>query len=252
MKSLHINNFRDISGYCNCDGQMMKAHKIYRGAALNLISQEEASYLENDLGIRYIIDFRDEKESKMTPDYSFKQAVYQRISALQIKKHASQGFDFGTMLQGQMTKEKYEFLLEYVKEGYQTMAFDNPAYHYLFGVMLKNEGNIYFHCSAGKDRTGVAGFLIMIALGMSEEDAIKEYLLSNVFLRESNEALCNQLQIPVELRKECEPLLYVQKEFIDLTIQSIKNKYDSYDEFLLKEYYLDKEKREKLKEIYCE
>ena len=43
---------------------------------------------------------------------------------------------------------------------------------------------------AGKDRTGVAGFLIMIALGMSEEDAIQEYLLSNIYLKESNDELC--------------------------------------------------------------
>ena len=52
------------------------------------------------------------------------------------------------------------------------MAFDNPAYHRLFELLLRDEGHIYFHCSAGKDRTGVSAFLIMIALGMSEEDAI--------------------------------------------------------------------------------
>ena len=34
-----------------------------------------------------------------------------------------------------------------------------------------------FTDTAGKDRTGVAGFLIMIALGMSEEDAIQELLV---------------------------------------------------------------------------
>ena len=108
------------------------------------------------------------------------------------------------------------------------------------------------HCTAGKDRTGVAGFLIMIALGMSEEDAIQEYLLSNIYLKESNDELCQQLQIPEKLREECRPLLYVQRELIEIMIQSIRVKYRSYDEFLLQEYNFDNEKRRRLKEIYCE
>ena len=132
------------------------------------------------------------------------------------------------------------------------MAFNNPAYHLLFELLLRNDGYVYFHCTAGKDMTGVAGFLIMIALGMSVEDAIQEYLLSNIYLKESNDELCQQLQIPEKLREECRPLLYVQRELIEIMIQSIRVKYRSYDEFLLQEYNFDNEKRRRLKEIYCE
>lgn len=63
------------------------------------------------------------------------------------------------------------------------MAFENPAYRRLFELLLRNDGNLYFHCTAGKDRTGVAGFLIMMALGMDEKDAVNEYLLSNQYLK---------------------------------------------------------------------
>lgn len=34
------------------------------------------------------------------------------------------------------------------------MAFDNPVYQRLFALLLQNDGNLYFHCTAGKDRTG--------------------------------------------------------------------------------------------------
>ena len=54
------------------------------------------------------------------------------------------------------------------------------------------------------------------------------------------------------LREECRPLLYVQRELIEIMIQSIRVKYRSYDEFLLQEYNFDNEKRRRLKEIYCE
>lgn len=178
--------------------------------------------------------------------------LYERISALKMQSHDQYGFDFGTMLQGEMTKEKYNYLMSYIKAGYKEMVFNNPAYHRLFELLLRNDGYVYFHCTAGKDRTGVAGFLIMIALGMSEEDAIQEYLLSNIYLKESNDELCQQLQIPEKLREECRPLLYVQRELIEIMIQSIRVKYRSYDEFLLQEYNFDNEKRRRLKEIYCE
>ena len=63
------------------------------------------------------------------------------------------------------------------------MAFENPAYRRLFELLLRNDGNLYFHCTACNDRTGVAGFLIMMALGMDEKDAVNEYLLSNQYLK---------------------------------------------------------------------
>ena len=225
---------------------------IFRGGALDKLTIKEQNHFVDHLKIKYILDFRDEAEASLAPDKQHENILYERISALKMQSHDQYGFDFGTMLQGEMTKEKYNYLMSYIKAGYKEMAFNNPAYHRLFELLLRNDGYVYFHCTAGKDRTGVAGFLIMIALGMSEEDAIQEYLLSNIYLKERNDELCQQLQIPEKLREECRPLLYVQRELIEIMIQSIRVKYRSYDEFLLQEYNFDNEKRRRLKEIYCE
>jgi len=54
------------------------------------------------------------------------------------------------------------------------------------------------------------------------------------------------------MRKYCEPLLYVQKENIMYTINSIKERYSDYNVFLEKEYGIDEEKRKLLRKIYCE
>ena len=162
MRELKIRNFRDVSGYKNKYGETMKPNKIFRGASLDAISLDDAKYMEDQLGIRYILDYRDEQEAMLAKDIHFPNAQYERISALTIKEHADNGFDFGKMLEGKMTPDKLKFLIQYIREGYQTMAFDNPAYHRLFELLLRDEGHIYFHCSAGKDRTGVSAFLIMM------------------------------------------------------------------------------------------
>lgn len=251
IRELKIRNFRDVSGYQNKYGENMKSGKIFRGATLDKISIEDAKYMEDELGIHYILDYRDEQESALARGIDFPNAIYERIGALQLKQHSDSGFDFGAMLKGEMTKEKLQFLIDYIREGYRFMAFDNPAYHRLFELLLRNDGHVYFHCSAGKDRTGISAFLIMLALGISEEDAIEEYLLSNKYLKAYNEQLIMKLGISKEMEKYCEPLLYVPKENILLTISSIKEKYENYDDFLLHEYGLNEEKRRVLRSIYC-
>lgn len=252
MRELKIRNFRDISGYQNKYGEVMKENMIFRGASLDAISFEDAQYMEDELGIRYILDYRDEQESNLAKDIAFPHAEYYRIGALQLKEHQDSGFDFGTMLSQKMTPNKLRFLIQYIEEGYKTMAFDNPAYHQLFELLLRNDGHVYFHCSAGKDRTGVSAFLIMMALGMSEEDGISEYLLSNQYLNDFVENFYKEHRVPQMFRKYSDPLLLVQKKNIMLTIDSIKNKYQSYDAFLEKEYGIDEEKRRVLRQIYCE
>ena len=132
------------------------------------------------------------------------------------------------------------------------MAFANPAYQRLFDLLLQDDGNLYFHCTAGKDRTGVDGFLIMMALGVEEEDAIQEYLLSNTYLKQGDDEFAMLLNSSEEKKQLFAPLLGVQEDFILLTIRSIKEAYTSYDEFFLREYKLDQEKRNRLAELYCE
>ncbi|MCD7810015.1 MAG: tyrosine-protein phosphatase, partial [Erysipelotrichaceae bacterium] len=168
---LNINNFRDLSGYTNQNGKTLKSGKIFRGQSLDKITNKEAEYMEDTLGIRYILDYRDEEEAHLTPDYHFSKAVYERISAIHIDDQES--FDFGHMMSGEITVGKLKAMIDYLQLGYKCMPFNNNAYKRLFEILLEDNGHIYFHCSAGKDRTGVSAFLIMMALGMSEEGGIK-------------------------------------------------------------------------------
>ncbi len=250
--NMDIRNFRDMSGYKNRNGKVMKKNMIFRGGALNRMTREQADYFENTLSIRHILDFRDEKEAEMAKDYPFPIAEYERIGALRVRRPDNNGFSFKKIIKNGMQPSQLSYILEYLKEGYKTMAFGNPAYQRLFSLLLENSGNIYFHCTSGKDRTGVAGFLVMMAMDMEEEDAVKEYLLSNQYLKQETDNLVGQLNISGEYKQMCESLLGVREDFIRLSIHSIQRKYAGYDEFFESEYGLDREKRNRLAEIYCE
>lgn len=250
MRPLPINNFRDVSGYSNAEGLTMKQNMIFRGASLEKLTKEDADYMRDVLGIRYILDYRDEKEADLKRDVLVDGMVYERISAL-IADDAHQGFDFGEMLQRDFSAEHVKMLLDYLLSGYKSMPFDNPAYRRLFELLLRNDGHIYFHCSAGKDRTGISAFLIMMALGMSEEDGIREYLLSNQYLEAFVTGFYREHPIRPEYKKYGDMLLYVAKESLMASIEMIKERYSGYEDFLEQEYGMDSGKRAVLQSIYC-
>lgn len=251
MRTLPILNFRDLGGYQNNEGKKIKPQKIFRGASLEHLTYEDVKYMEEVLNIRYIFDLRDEQEALAAPDVHFPKSRYKRIGALRLSHQKFQGLDLGTLLKQKMTYEHIFLLKEYVQAGYREMAFSNLAYMQIFQALLKNDGNVYFHCTAGKDRTGIAAFLIMLALGVNEHDCFLEYLLSNKYLKSYNAVLQKKLHIPNEFKEQCSSLLYVEKENLELTKQAIFQRYISYEDFLQKEYQLDFSKREQLRSLYC-
>lgn len=246
---LNIVNFRDIHGYRSRYGETILPGKIFRGAALDHVTAEEIAYLEDTLGIRYILDFRDEQEAAQSPDRPFPKARYLRISALTADN--PKGFNFADLLSGSPTKEQMAYLRKYLLDGYAVMPFDNEAYKVFFELLLKNDGAVYFHCSAGKDRTGICAMLFMLALGMGERAVIREYLLSNRYLKEVTRAFYQAHGIPWYLRQYLAPLMKVSRQSIRLSLGEIRKRYSGYDRFLEAEYGLDQEKRKLLREIYC-
>jgi protein-tyrosine phosphatase len=52
-----------------------------------------------------------------------------------------------------------------------------------FGHVLASDDALVFHCTAGKDRTGIAAALLLSALGVSDEQVMQDFLLSNRVFR---------------------------------------------------------------------
>ena len=247
----NIRNFRDVSGYTNKYGETLKKNMIFRGASLDKIDHDTVDFLEKELNIRYIIDYRSHSEKRASPNQRFSHAQYIQAPVLDESIEIYQGFDFHQLIQGKINKDNIRQLYDFLLDQYKKFPFAIKAYKQLFDCLLNCDGGVYFHCSAGKDRTGISAFLAMIALGMKEEDCIQEYLLSNALIYRYNEEVLKLMHCDDELKDLYKKLLYVEKQYLLNAIQSIKEKYSSYDEFLLKEYGLDENKRLKLRNYYC-
>ena len=180
----HQKNVRDIGGLTGFENKKVKYGRIYRGGQLNKVSNDDI-LLINSLRLTDIIDFRSTIEYNSRPDYQFMGVSYHSLPAL--KEEAQEG-----LREKNQTEDSN--LLWFLGDGvsgfdhmhniYPSILFSQEginAYKEFFRILTSDENRvIYYHCSQGKDRAGIASYLLEIALGVSEEDAKADYLHSNV------------------------------------------------------------------------
>lgn len=111
-----------------------------------------------------------------------------------------------------------------------------------FFELLQNKSNtpLLFHCSAGKDRTGMGAALILSALGVDEQTIMKDYLLSNIYL-------ANKYSKMKAANPNLSSLFEVKPEFLQAGLDKIKNDHGNVENFLTKMLNID---IAKMREMY--
>lgn len=170
-------NFRDLGGYETVDGAKIKTGHLYRSGHL---SHVETSVRNNiaALNISLVCDFRIDDERQEHPNrYAVGHAPM--VKHLPIWPVRTPGVDstVARLLSGEVDSET---ALKDQTDGYREFIRDQSSqFAALFAAMLANENSsVLLHCSAGKDRTGIASALLLTALGVSRKTVRSDYLLS--------------------------------------------------------------------------
>lgn len=163
-------NFRDVGGFLNKKGQMIAWNRLYRADGMDRLSERDLEWLRR-LNVRTIVDLRGGAEQKMRPDV------------------ASEGITVFTcpMMKEEITSEKQAAEHSFARSlltGYQAMVKSGPE---LIGraaatVMESvKQGAVVYHCTAGKDRTGILSAVLLMLLDAYEEDIIADYQVSHTY-----------------------------------------------------------------------
>jgi protein-tyrosine phosphatase len=111
---------------------------------------------------------------------------------------------------------------------------------------------LVFHCTAGKDRTGIATALLLYILGVDMESNGKEYELSNIYKTDSHEKYIGLfLQHGID-RSIGSILMEVKREYLDRIFEAVRDVHDSMDNYIEGALGLNGDARAKLKEIFLE
>ena len=205
-------NVREMGGYPTLDGKVTHFKTFIRGSKLKDITENDNEFLKN-YGITDIIDLRGNtkiQDSFISDDninLDYFQYHYIPLSTVKtedyIKKYAiDDSFDFG--------------------EGYYLLLENKEKIAKVFKILANAKGAVLYHCTAGKDRTGVISALLLGICNVSDLDIIANYETSYTYLM--NE----------EFILSYDPFSRVSKaKFMSTFIKKLKENYGTFENYIL-------------------
>jgi len=232
-------NFRDLGGYVGHEGQPVKWRQIFRSDHLASLDTQDLSKLKT-LGIQRSLDFRGEKESQAQSyawpgiqrhSLSIEPTVVQRLQSQHLTGRPLSAAD---ALDAMQTTYR-----DFVK-------LDSHRFAEMFEHLLVAPEPLLIHCTAGKDRTGLAVAFILSALGVSETDIWQDYLLTNKLYKRNSSGAST-------LSPEVSKIVWeVQTSFLQASLEVIQTEHGGMKNYLTNQLGLTPAAHQKLRQLYLE
>lgn len=220
-----VSNFRDIGGYAAADGRTVKHGVVYRSNQLSRVTDADLDHLVG-LKLSAICDLRSVRERKAqpTPD---------RIGAA---IHGSAKPDTDFIFEDIFAHTPHE--VDAWVDAFARFYGDVTEYYadefgLMFRLILGSDLPMVVHCSAGKDRTGVATALVLTALGVPYATVKQDFLLSNG--APGMNTLLPSLGQGGVSSEIMAPVIGVEPAYLDTAFATIRKDYGSVDAYLAKE-----------------
>jgi protein-tyrosine phosphatase len=232
-------NFRDVGGYKTTDGKEVVWGTVYRSADVSRLTDHDLDTL-SARHIHTVIDFRGKKESAAAPDHLLPETKYQLCpagsdslpTAAQIKTMIQQG-DF----------VKFYGNTRYLGERYK------PLFQEL--LALPEGQAIMYHCTGGRDRTGMATALFLYALGVPQATIEADFVASNVYLQPMYGRMFKSMEQSTGMSEAAiRKAMELQPAFLQSMFDAIRAKYGTVENFFEKELGIGATELKQLKKKY--
>ena len=180
----NLANLRDVGGWPAAGGGKVRHGLLYR--SMNLGSLDDAGVAAlAELGIRTVFDLRTEAERQAAPDRLPQGTDLITADVLAGSPHAAPAEFLAMLNDPKLATERLGDgrALEMFGQGYRLivgMPSALVAFGRVFGGLLDSSARpALMHCTAGKDRTGWGAAALLMLLGVSEADVMRDYLMTN-------------------------------------------------------------------------
>jgi protein-tyrosine phosphatase len=220
-----IYNFRDLGGYHTTEGNKVAWRKLFRSGNLNSMTGNDFHRLKEELGLSSVLDLRSnfEIEQQGIGLLSNSDIKYYNISLIsdggdeEANRRRYQGLSDMGELYTKLTRQK---------------DFGQLIIESLEIIAESTNHPLVFHCSAGKDRTGILAAIILSILRVADEDIVNDYCLSAPY----SEILFNRVKIETRASEEVKSLpdyfWKVAPKSMLLLLTMLKQEYGSVREYL--------------------
>ena len=229
-------NFRDLAE--NVRSVPLRPKVLFRSDHLGALDAHDASQIQA-LGIRRVLDFRGVHE---------RTSAACRVPGVEVHSLAIEP----TIVQvlADLTEAGHRLgaaeVVHHMEDTYRGFVRESAGrFAGFFALLLAAAEPTVFHCTAGKDRTGVAAALVLHALGATREEILRDYLLTN-----------ERLKPPTFVWRGLEPhvarvLWGVRPEFLQAAFDAIDADWGGLDAFLERALGVGPAQRRRLRELYA-
>jgi protein-tyrosine phosphatase len=223
-------NFRDFGGYATTDDRRVKWGFLYRSGQLSSLSDQDLDLLAS-LNLDLVCDFRRQEEQEGDPSrLPLRNAP--RIASLPIIPGSNSRFF--EQADGQMADRQamFDFMLEINRDFAEAQT---ATYARMFREILSvDDARFLVHCAAGKDRTGFAAAIILLALGVSRDVVMRDYMLTGQFFHPQREIarLREKYQMQQMDSDSILPMLEVHEDYLARALLAIEQSYPSVGVYL--------------------
>ena len=180
-----VNNARELGGYKTSGGRSVKHGLLLRTGKLDKITDEDITILRERYRLGHIVDFRMTMELTGADDPVIDGVGYHHLDVIDPSVFGSANTDIDIssfdLIQVTELTIKSGMLNEKMYIGFLESDFGKRAFSDFFSILLDAEPDraVLWHCTGGKDRTGLAAMLLLSALGVDEKTVMEDYLLTN-------------------------------------------------------------------------
>ncbi|AOW92915.1 protein tyrosine phosphatase [Rhodococcus sp. WMMA185] len=234
-----VDNFRDVAGpgYKTPLGQM-RTGVFYRS---NSIAPDDADLATLEgLNLSAVYDLRTAAERDMKPDRLWDGANY-ILNPIEVGDTSSAG--------NLESPEDARNFMRDMNRGFVTDPAARESFATLLTDLAYTSGPQVFHCTAGKDRTGWTAMLLQSLVGVSDDDIMTDYLLTNEYAAASKQEMLELIRANLgdAAFEIYEPMLGVEASYLEAGLDELEAQYGTVDNYLREGLGLSSETLTKLK-----
>lgn len=226
-----IRNFRSLGGIKTKYGTVKP--KLFRGGPTARISEVETTIFHETLNITQVLDLRSLEERTSEPNTLISNV--ENITLQLMPEITQNSADPADIMQKLVAHDYTGFMIP-MYESFITSEFSRKAHKRFLELIASNEGATYFHCTAGKDRTGYSAALLLKILGADNETIMDEYLLTNKQKKEHMDELVERTRKRsgnIDLDDDAiMALVGVHEGYLNASFDTINTVYGSFELYL--------------------
>jgi len=226
-------NFRDLGGHETEDGKRTRYGRVYRSGDLSHLTATDLAVLTR-LGLRSVIDFRPKRDQESRPD-RLPRSDSPKVVCLPVGFNPMDPARLrSVILRGRIEDGAFSNLLKEANRAYVTDFREQFSY---FLSVLANPRNLpaVFHCTEGKDRTGFAAAIVLLAVGVPFDTILGDYLLTNQRTARSRRWHVLRVLVGTLFRvkpSQMGPLLEARPEYLEAAVEAMIQQSGSIEGYL--------------------